>query len=211
MILSDTEILKAVDEGDITVDPFDPKMLNPVSLDLTLGDGVAVYTAWVATIPRSGGQVEDGSFFEPKSFRMDNALLDVKNEPQVERFKIDPTLGWVLRPGIGYLMHVQECIGTRRYVPILDGKSSIARLLIQVHSTAGFGDPGYFGQLTLEVMVQHPVRVYPGMRFCQVRFQTIEGVVANLYKGNYTGLDAVGAVASKCWRQFKSRSTLKSV
>lgn len=205
MILSDTEILKAVEAGDISVDPFDPKMLNPVSLDLTLGDGVAVYTAWVDTMRQVYDQVEDGRYFHPRSFKedLDRVIQDVRDEPRVEQFKIDPKRGWVLKPGIGYLMHVQEKVHTKKFVPILDGKSSIGRLFLQVHATAGFGDPNFAGQFTLEVIVQHPVRVYPGMRFCQIRFQPYVGTITRLYDGNYKGADAEGAVASKCWRQFQ--------
>jgi dCTP deaminase len=110
--------------------------------------------------------------------------------------------GWVLQPGIGYLMHTEECIYTKKYVPVLDGKSSIGRLFVQIHITAGFGDPNYFGQYTLEVVAHHPIRIFPGMRIAQIRFHTIAGHVKNMYEGNYKGASARGAVASRAWKQF---------
>jgi len=204
-ILTDQRIRQAVENGTIQIDPFNPAHVNPTSYDLTLGDEVAVYGGWVYTGRSTyhgpeAGYVEDGSKFGPST-----RILDVRDELAVERFKIDPEAGWVLRPGIGYLMHTRERVCTRQYVPILDGKSSIGRLFIQVHATAGFGDPGFDGQFTLEVLVQYPVRVYPGMRICQIRFQEYAGEVLRPYDqtGHYTGEAARGAIPSQAWRQFQ--------
>jgi len=99
-------------------------------------------------------------------------------------------------------MHTAERVFSNRFVPVLDGKSSIGRLGICVHLTAGYGDPGFNGQYTLEVTTVYPVRVYPRMRFCQMRFHMIEGEVQQ-YTGNYTGGSAMGPVASRCWKQFQ--------
>lgn len=94
-------------------------------------------------------------------------------------------------------------------MPVLDGKSSIGRLGVQVHVTAGYGDPGFDGQYTLEVTSVYPVRVYPGMRFCQMRFHTrdlgdqtvLKGPL--LYAGSYEGETSRGPVPSMIWRQFE--------
>lgn len=203
-ILTDQRIRAAIADGTIQIDPFNPEQVNPTSYDLTLGDEVAVYAGWTYTGSNvfrgpSGGYIEDGS-----SFTACNRVLDVKDQLSIERYKIDPGAGWVLHPGIGYLMHTRERVHTRQYVPILDGKSSIGRLFLQVHATAGFGDPGFDGQFTLEVLVQHPVRVYPGMRICQIRFQEYAGEVLHTYDqtGHYTGEAAKGAIPSQAWRQF---------
>jgi dCTP deaminase len=118
----------------------------------------------------------------------------------VETFTMDG-MGFSLQPGILYLMHTEEVVWTSRYVPVLDGKSSIGRLGIFTHITAGFGDANYRGQYTLEVTVIQPVRVYRGMRFCQMRFHTMEGEVMH-YSGNYVGDTAMGAVPSRSWKQF---------
>jgi dCTP deaminase len=108
-----------------------------------------------------------------------------------------------LEPNVGYLMHTIERVHTKKYVPVLDGKSSIGRLFMKVHETAGYGDAGFDGQYTLEVTVVHPLRVYPGMRIAQMRFHTILGEVQKLYAGNYTGEAAKGPVPSRAWRQFR--------
>ncbi len=197
-ILTDKSIQEAVTAGTIVIDPFDPARMNAASYDLTLGDGVAVYKNWVST--ESTQPVQDGKLFQPRGRE-----VNVQEEPEVVRFKINPTLGWVLNPGIGYLMHTTERVWTDAFVPILDGKSSIGRLFIQVHATAGYGDPGFDGQYTLEVIAQHPIRIYPGMRICQIRFQTMEGTLSKTYDqrpSNYKGLAARGAVPSRAFKMF---------
>jgi len=207
-ILSDTAILSAIESGDIQIDPFNPEQLNITSYDLTLGDEVRVYSDWVEHLPVFGEGQEhliatDGRYLEPL-----NKLLDVGKEPQTIGWKFDSKSGLILRPGIGYLMHTRERVHTKKYNPILDGKSSIGRLFIQVHATAGYGDPGFDGQYTLEVIVQHPVRVYPGMRICQIRFHTIAGELSKTYDqvGHYTSSQARGAVPSQAWRQFRTKT-----
>jgi dCTP deaminase len=187
-ILSGPAIEQAVKYGSIRIDPFNLEQLNPVSYDLTLGRQVAVYVGWA---DRWKGFVD-----QPL-----NHVLDAHEKPKIETHEIGEE-GFVLRPGFGYLMHTEESIWTDTYVPVIDGKSSLGRLFVQIHSTAGYGDPGYLGQYTLEVTVTHPVRLYAGMRIAQIRFHTIKGPI-KLYKGNYTGEDARGPVASKTWKQFE--------
>jgi dCTP deaminase len=196
-VLTGDEITAALQRGDIEIDPYDASQVNPASYDLRLGDGVAVYNDWVYTVeeamsPSCGGRL---SAYDHKT------PLSVKVEPRVTRYVIGED-GFILKPGIGYLMHTLERVHTEKYVPVLDGKSSIGRLFIQVHATAGYGDAGFDGQYTLEVLVAHPVRVYAGMRVAQIRFHTMQGKV-RLYHGNYTGEAARGAVPSRAWRQFR--------
>ena len=192
-VLSDSAIHRAVNRGDIEIDPFDSARLNPCSYDLTLGNEVAVYDHWVT--PWEGGSWDNLS---PR-----DTEIDIKNEPKVTRFMIDPKRGFGLRPGVGYLMSTVERIHTKKYVPVIDGKSSIGRLFMFCHVTAGYGDAGFRGQFTLEVVVVHPLRIYAGMRVAQMRFHTILGEDYKPYAGNYTGETATGPVASKAWRQFK--------
>ena len=201
-ILTDTILASKIESGLIEIEPYNPAQLNPTSYDLTLGDEVAVYEDWVETYDTRGETcpTEDGRHFVPR-----NRIIDVRQEPRIQKFKIDPERGWLLLPKIGYLMHTRERVTTKKYVPILDGKSSIGRLFLQVHATAGYGDPGFDGQYTLEVIVQHPVRVYPGMRICQIRFHTMLGEVAHDYSetGQYKGDASKGAIGSQAWRQFR--------
>jgi deoxycytidine triphosphate deaminase len=182
-ILSGPAILMAHALGDIEIDPFQEEMMNPASVDLTLGSQFLMYD-----VP---------SNYPPHQFHLE---LDARVENKTTQGVI-PEAGIILRPNVGYLMHTVERVGSRRYVPVLDGKSSMGRLFIQVHATAGYGDPGFFGQWTLEVTVTYPVRVYPGMRIAQMRFHEMVGAV-RLYEGNYKG-DATGPIASRAWRQFE--------
>lgn len=196
MILSGNEILKQVEAGTIRIDPFHPERVNPASFDLTLGNIVKVYEDYI-NFPGVGSVSDryDGRWI---SARQAPLTHDTKHSLKVRSFEMDPELGWILTPGVAYLMHTAENVHTETYVPILDGKSSIARLFIQVHMTAGFGDPGFDGQYTLEVTSQFPVRVYPGMRICQIRFHKIEGQVTSYQRtGNYRGGLAEGPIESR--------------
>ena len=189
-ILTGPAIAEAVQQGRIFIENYDPSRLNPASYDLTLGNQVAVYALGIDTRPE--GSPEDGSNLRPHK----SAVLNALDPGPVFKSSIDPKIGWVLQPGIGYLMHTAERICTNHYVPVLDGKSTIGRLFIQVHVTAGYIDPGFDGQITLEVVVTHPIRVYPGMRICQVRFHTVQGKVS-LYAGRYKNGRATGAVPAE--------------
>ncbi len=190
-ILSGNAIHDAVATGAIAIDPYDPRHANPASYDLTLGTGVVVY---------------DLEVYKPLGQPLRPLPLDAKAEPRTRSYAINDA-GWVLHPGQLYLMHTVERVATTRYVPVLDGKSSIGRLGICVHLTAGYGDPGVDGQYTLEVTAVHPVRVYAGMRFAQIRFHTLVGD-GPLYRGQYAGETARGAVPSRSWRQFAKKETL---
>jgi dCTP deaminase len=206
-ILSDTAIIAAIRAGEIEIDPFNPEHVNITSYDLTLGDEVRVYSTWVSGTPLefTGGSLSsDETFQQGLELHVRAGILDSRVEPVTEAWKFNER-GFVLRPGVGYLMHTRETVWTDRYNPVLDGKSSIGRLFIQCHSTAGFGDPGFCGQYTLEVIVQHPVRVYPGMRIAQLRFHTVHGRLSKLYNevGHYVGDSALGAGASQAWKQFR--------
>ena len=92
---------------------------------------------------------------------------------------------------------------SKKYIGVVDGKSSLGRLFVQVHCTAGYVDCGFRGNVTLEVTVTHPIVVFAGMRIAQIRFHTMHGEVGKLYSGNYTGETSKGAVASRAYKQFE--------
>jgi len=110
----------------------------------------------------------------------------------------DPT--FLMIPGILYLGHTLEAIGSDYYIPILHGKSSLARLGLSIHLTAWFGEAGFKAQWTLEMTCVHPILLYPRMRIGQVEFETVEGMI-DQYDGNYKVQH--GPVGSKMHRYFK--------
>lgn len=199
-ILTGPEIQAAIDRGEIEIDPFDPQRLNPASYDLTLGSKVAVYSAVTKCNKPAYNHHPDGFGIYPR----DDQWLDTKVSNPITEHEIRDGEPFYLRPGIGYLMHTKERITTNKYVPVIDGKSSIGRLFAFCHVTAGYGDVGFDGQYTLEVTVIHPLLVYSGMRFCQMRFHTMVGDIESYRsKGNYQGKLAKGPVPSQSWKQFK--------
>ena len=213
-ILSGKAIEKAVMAGEIEIEPFTPEQLNPASYDLTLGDQVRVYTGPVYAIPKNefqGQEYHGGDLVQCREILCPSALGITLPEETLDSAKDNPTAivkmsqaGFMLKPGIGYLLHTVERIRTDKFVPIVDGKSSTGRLFICAHVTAGYGDPGFNGQYTLETTVTHPVIVYPGMRFAQMRFHTLVGEPL-LYAGNYTGEASRGPVASRSYKQFEKK------
>lgn len=186
-ILSGPAIRDAVARGDIEIDPYEPAHLNPASIDLTLGPKVLV--------ARGFYQSEDP-----------NQTYETRQQydwPELQRYD---ERSIVLEPGELYIMHTAERVCTRRYVPVLDGKSSVGRIGVQIHITAGYGDPGFDGQYTLEVTSVYRVRVYVGMRFCQMRFHTLAGEPADYQKsGHYVGEASRGPVPSMIYKQFEGK------
>lgn len=153
MILSDKEILKAIDAKQIIIDPFDPSCLGTNSYDVHLGKYLATYT---------------------------NRILDAKKHNPIEIFEI-PAEGYVLESGILYLGVTEEYTETHNTVPFLEGKSSVGRLGIDIHATAGKGDVGFCNTWTLEISCTHPVRIYAGMPIGQLIYFMVEGDIENYY------------------------------
>lgn len=208
-VLTGHEIKYQCTRGNIIIDPFNQDQINPASYDLRLGSKVAMYSKAVCTSLHRHGpgdqpqeQVAAVLRSRGRNLCLQNAVMDSKEPQEVFEIEMDPTDGFLLTPGFGYLMHTAERVRTDKYVPVLDGKSSVGRLFIAVHVTAGYGDTGFDGQYTLEVVATHPVIVYPGMRFCQIRFHTAVGDVLP-YAGNYTGDASMGPVPSRAYNQFK--------
>lgn len=153
MILTDKQILQEIEDGSIVIDPFDRSNLGTNSYDVHLGKHLATYT---------------------------NRILDARAHNQIEHFEI-PENGIVLEPATLYLGVTQEYTETHKHVPFLEGKSSIGRLGIDIHATAGKGDIGYCNTWTLEISVSQPVRVYAGMPIGQLIYFSVDGAVENLY------------------------------
>ncbi len=97
-----------------------------------------------------------------------------------------PGDGFIINPGTLYIASTVERSECHGLVPVLNGRSSIGRLGISVHVTAGFGDDGFSGTWTLEITCVHAVRIYAGMRIAQLAFFTLEGE-RKPYTGRYAG------------------------
>lgn len=153
MILSDKKILEEIKNKTIVISPFDSSCLGTNSYDVHLGEWLSVY---------------------------DDDILDAKKHNKATVFKI-PKDGIILLPSRLYLGVTKEYTETYKYVPFLEGKSSIGRLGIDIHATAGKGDVGFKNYWTLEISVKQPVRVYYDMPIGQLIYFMVEGEVENSY------------------------------
>jgi dCTP deaminase len=153
MILTDKKILEALATGEIVIEPYRRECLGTNSYDVHLGKWLAVY---------------------------ENRELDAKKHNKIKYFEI-PENGFVLQPGTLYLGVTEEYTETHNSVPFLEGKSSIGRLGIDIHATAGKGDVGFSNTWTLEISCVHPVRVYAGMPIGQLIYFLIDGEIENYY------------------------------
>ena len=153
MILTDKEILDQMQKGAIVVEPFDVSCLGTNSYDVHLGKTLGLYK---------------------------NRTLDARAHNEIETFEI-PEEGYVLKPEEFYLGVTHEYTETHKHVPFLEGKSSVGRLGIDIHATAGKGDVGFCNYWTLEISVKQPVRVYAGMPIGQLIYFEIKGDINTLY------------------------------
>jgi dCTP deaminase len=153
MILADTKILAAIEAGEIVIEPFNPVNLGTNSYDVHLGKTLALYK---------------------------HRVLDAKQHNEIEYFDI-PEEGFVLQSNTLYLGVTEEYTETHNAVPFLEGKSSVGRLGIDIHATAGKGDVGFCNTWTLEISCTQPVRVYAGMPIGQLIYFAIDGDIMNYY------------------------------
>ena len=156
MILSGKQIKEKI-EKDIIIKPFDEKQLNPNSYNLKLHNELLVYE-------------ED--------------TLDMKKENKCRSIIIPPE-GIVLEPNKLYLGRTKEYTETNNYVPMLEGRSSIGRLGLFIHVTAGFGDVGFSGFWTLEIHCIQPIKIYADVEICQIYYHSIEGDYDKYSSGKY--------------------------
>ena len=102
----------------------------------------------------------------------ENELLDMRIKNQAHKILI-PDDGFIMQPGKLYLARTVEYTQTNNYVPMLEGRSSIGRLGICIHVTAGFGDVGFSGYWTLELFCVQPVKIYAGVEIAQIYYHEI--------------------------------------
>ncbi len=110
--------------------------------------------------------------------------LDMKKPNPVRQIEI-PEEGLLLETNKLYLGRTVEYTKTSNLVPMLEGRSSIGRLGLFIHVTAGFGDVGFAGFWTLEIFCVQPIRIYPGVEICQIYYHAIEGDFDEYESGKY--------------------------
>ena len=156
MILSGDEIHQNLGTN-IKIEPFVPENLNPNSYNLTLHEDLLTY---------------------------EEVVLDMKKSNRIRRMTI-PESGLVLEPNRLYLGRTVERTETHNLVPMIEGRSSIGRLGLFVHVTAGFGDVGFKGFWTLEMFAIQPIRIYPGVSICQIFYHQIAGSISEYVSDKY--------------------------
>ena len=176
MILTDAKILESLESGEIIIEPFDREKLGTNSYDVHLSEILAIYK---------------------------DDVLDAKKHNEVEYITI-PDQGYVIQPGQIYLGVTIEYTETHNSVPFLEGKSSVGRLGIDIHATAGKGDIGFCNTWTLEISCVKPVRIYAGMPIGQLIYFAYDGEVLNFYNkkksAKYNEMSRV-PVESMMWKK----------
>jgi dCTP deaminase len=186
VILSDRSLREAIAAGRITVEPYDESMVQPSSIDVRLDRYFRVFLNH--TMP----------------------VIDVKKdlEELTRLVEIDDDQPFVLHPGEFVLGSTHEVISVPpELVARIDGKSSLGRLGLLIHSTAGFVDPGFQGHITLELsnVANLPITLYPGMKIGQISFLTMTtpadvpygtGKLGSKYQGQR------GPTPSRYWENF---------
>lgn len=185
MILSDKDIKEALKEGKLKIEPFDESQIMPVGVDLRLGN-------------------------EFRRFKLDiKSHIDPSKdtfEDSTELIKINDNDSFILHPGEFVLGITKEYIELPNDIAArIDGRSSLGRLGIIVHSTAGHVDPEFKGRLTLEIsnIGKLPVSLIPNMKFCSLIFEKISSPVEKGYKGKYLG--QLSPTTSKISEDFKEK------
>lgn len=168
------ERIKQLIGGAIHITPFQLAHVNPNSVDLTLSPQLRMYKFHV---------------------------LDMRQDNEYECLTI-PLEGIVLNPHVVYIGSTIEYTETHApYVPMLDGRSSVGRLGLSVHATAGFGDCGFRGTWTLEMFCVQPVRIYAGVKICQISYLEVTEPITP-YAGKY--LDQREPTTSRLHKDFNA-------
>ena len=158
MILSGKEIVNRQGD-DIIIKPFNEKQVNPNSYNLKLHNELVVY---------------------------DSNILDMKKNNTGTKMII-PEEGLLLESNKLYLGRTVEYTETHNLIPMLEGRSSVGRLGLFVHVTAGFGDVGFKGYWTLEIFCVQPIKIYPNIEICQIFYHSIDGDYTSYEGGKYQG------------------------
>lgn len=181
MVLSDRTIREEIAAGRLVIDPFDDALLQPSSVDVRVANEFRVF--------RNNQQ----------------PYIDVRRPAPdlTELITVGEDEPFILHPGEFVLGSTLERVGIPgNLVARLEGKSSLGRLGLLIHSTAGYIDPGFDGTITLEFsnVASLPITIYPGMRIGQISFLQMTTPVDTPYQGKYQG--QTGPTASRAHRDF---------
>jgi dCTP deaminase len=184
MFLSNTDIKKALKNGDITISPFEGRRLQPASYDICLGN------KFILTASHSTDAIDP---VKKKYAKISEVVLK-KGET------------FVLHPGVSILGISVEYFGSKKYLIQLHGKSSLARIGLMVHNTAGLVNPGHFLQITFELcnLNEVPIILTPGMEVGQITFSQMTSDTSINYKSiDSSYVDKQWRVKSKIRRKKK--------
>lgn len=184
VILSDRTIRKMLSEGTLVIDPVDDAQIQPASVDVRLADEFLVFRNHTCEV------------------------IDPYDKPSdlMEKVRVEPDQPFILHPGEFVLGSTFEVVGLPDdVVARVEGKSSLGRLGLLIHATAGFVDPQFKGQVTLELsnVATLPIKLWPGMRIGQFSFHRIDEPVERGYGHPELGskyMNQVGPVASEYQR-----------
>ena len=194
-VLSDGTIRRLVDEGRIVIKPWDPSLVQPASVDLRLGDSFRV-------------------FHNHRASAID--LRDGPPEGLTEAVETTAEEGFVIHPGEFCLGRTAEWVELPEdVVARIEGKSSLGRLGLIVHATAGFIDPGWKGTLTLELnnLTRVPIKLYPGLLIAQLSFMALDQAAERPYgsRGTRLALPGPGGGHREPLHAVASRAVLLAV
>ena len=186
MILSDRDILKRVKDKSLKIEPFDKKMLQPSTIDFHLESKISVFDNW------------------------QTGMIDLAKKQDVSRvIDIGKKGSFIIHPGEFILGSTIERLTLPNDLAAkVEGRSSLGRLGLIIHATAGYVDPGFSGYLTLEIsnISRLPIKLYAGMRIGQLAFIMMSSPVANPYGSIKLGSkyqNQKGPTASKIWKDFR--------
>lgn len=179
-MLTGYKINEEIRKGGIKIDPYNPDQVNPNSYNVCLGKELLIYTAMTHLDPHSNNNT--ASIIMPDS-------------------------GILIYPGRLYLGVTQEYTESWSAIPMINGRSSLARLGLVVHQTGGFGDIGFCGHWTLEFSCIHSIRLYPGMQIAQICWFYPDGEPIVKYNGKYNqSNDDDKPISSRFHREVKGKS-----
>jgi len=207
-VLSGREIQRQRGAGKIVIEPA-LDQANANSYNLRLGPQILIYQKTAPLLAYWADQYDLWRRAQSSGFQWVTLdpppfcePLDMAVEEATVALEIPPGKGLVLWPGMLYLGHTLEYTETHGFVPCIEGRSSVGRLGMCVHATAGFGDVGFCGDFTLEMSMIHALRVYPGTAVCQLAYYPVEGETED-YRGKYQGQR--GPKASRLWKEFERK------